>query len=130
MTTGASCEKMKGTCRVILAAALIIPLFAAGYLYKRNAALEAELHEVCQGIQTADREALLRAGVAVVTGGKPYQYEEALANPKLPYAMQEIEERLESLSSKDETSADLVYVMQAAQSFRKTEERCAVLLRN
>lgn len=125
-----SCKKMKGMCWLVLGAALVIPIFSAGYLYVRNATLEKELQSICKRIEMSDQEALLRAAIAVVTEGKPHQYEEALANAKLPYAMQEIEERLESLSSVNNIAADLVYVRQVAQNFKGLEKSCATLLRN
>lgn len=121
---------MKGMCWLALSMALVIPLFAAAYLYIHNSALEKELHGLCSRIEQADQDALLKAAITIITDGKPYQYEEALANPKLPYAMQEIEERLESLSSKNELAADLVYVRQVAQNFKDLDKRCATLLRN
>jgi hypothetical protein len=112
------------------AALLVSSLFIAGYLYMANTRLKSDIRSLCMHVEAADQEALLRAGIAVLTKGKPYQYEEALANPELPYAMQEIEERLESLSSEDKSATDLVYIRHVAQNFKKLDRSCAAMLRD
>ncbi len=120
----------KGLFEIILGALFIGSVFMAAYMTMRNAQLEKDVVGFCSHVEKVDQEALLRAGIAVLTKGKPYQYEEALANPKLPYAMQEIEERLESLSSEDKSAADLIYVRHVTQNFKELDRSCDALLRD
>lgn len=119
----------KNIIEIVGGAVLVVSLFSAGYLYTANAKLKASLQGFCTHVEKVDQEALLRAGIAVLTKGKPYQYEEALANPQLPYAMQEIEERLESLSSEDKSAADLIYVRHVTQNFKELDRSCDAMLR-
>jgi|GEM_PF-6254039 len=124
-----TCKKIKNIYLVLLATAFIMPSFAAGYLYVRNTALEKDVSSVCNRIDHIDQEALLHAAITIVTEGKPDKYEEALGSTKLPYVMQEIEERLASLSSKNTSAVDLIYVRQVAQGFKDIKKRCTTIHR-